>query len=775
MQQHLFAQIITIQGTVTDATTKSPLQAAAVLVAGVDPGMFTDEFGRFEMKFDTISQKQIRMAFSYVGYVAESRTIDLTDSQNRELTIELQPEGFSTDDVVITATKGFEQKQSDVPVSIAVVKPRSIDLQATPNIEKVISQIPGVDNQDGQINIRGSSGFALGVGSRVMVTLDGLPLLTGDAGQATLELIPVDNIAQVEVMKGASSVLYGSSALGGVINVITADPGEVPKTRVRVRGALYDTPRNPEIDWDGDGRAWEGSAHIFHARKIGPVDLTLQTDFIKDSGYRQGTDTEQFRGLLLTKFRPRSVPGLTIGLNASTRIDSSGQILYWCGYKPTQSIENGDTVICHGGLSPTLDSAGLRKQLSQYFALDPSIKYLTPGGNLFWYRGRFLRNTNANSTNQSSKNYIFYNDFIFQTTLAKRINWVSGATYTYQEANGENLYDGRHPGNLLGVYTQMDAKFGKLNTSLGFRYETVQIDTLARESQPIARVGLNYEIAKGTNVRASFGQAFRVPSVAERFTNTSGGGIPVRPNPSIKSERGYSMEAGFRQGYRFKGPRSKFEGYLDIAAFQMNFDDMIEFGVGVDLSRLEIGFSTLNVADARIRGLEITGMNAWSWGNWYANLSGGITLTDPVDLNAVPEEEQLDLTPYSYPDDAIRLVLLLNDPMKADRPRTLKFRSKTLVRTSLSLGYGPVGLTTNFRYRSFVESIDQFLYPLVPDLKSFRDTHPNGNRVTDFILNVDLSRASTLSLTVDNAFNEEYYDRPGLSCTTKIIHFAVSH
>ncbi|RMG54741.1 MAG: TonB-dependent receptor, partial [Bacteroidetes bacterium] len=511
------AQEVSLRGQVTDQATGEPLPGAAISVPALRAGTYAGEDGRYELRL-TLRDQPVEVRVSYSGYTAKSFTL-APGAATETRDIALVEEGFTTEDVVITATKGFEQAQSDVTVSIEVVKPSFIDLQAVPSVDKVISQIPGVDNQGGQINIRGSSGYAYGVGSRVMVTLDGLPLLTGDAGTANLDLIPVDNIAQIEVMKGASSVLYGSSALGGVISIITADPGEKPLTSVRLRGGIFGQPANPALDWDGDATPWSASAHVFHSRRIGPLALAFQTNFIKESGYRQGTDAEISRSLLMLKYRPTSLPGLTLGLNASVNVDSSGSILYWHSYYPGEVVSiSNDTTISKGALTPTPDAGGFRRQLNTDVALDPSIKYLTPNGSLFWYRGRYLRNFNQNNTNQSSDNSIFYNDFLYQTTLAGKVNWVTGVTYTRSSIVGDSLYggtyvyegdtissSGNHAGYSLGAYTQLDAKFGRLNASLGFRYERVQIDETIREEAPVFRAGLNYKIAQGTNIRASFG------------------------------------------------------------------------------------------------------------------------------------------------------------------------------------------------------------------------------------------------------------------------------
>jgi len=593
----IFAQTLTVKGTISDRSNNQGLNGATIAVPALGVGSFATDDGSYQFTANTSDRDSIEIQVQFIGYLPETRTVAVKGKTTITEDFVLTSEDYESKTVVITSSRGFEQEQSDVPISIEVVKQDFVNRLATPNINAVIEQIPGVDNLDGQINIRGSSGYGYGVGSRVMVMLDGLPLLSGDAGAAELSLIPVDNIAQIEVIKGASSVLYGSGSVGGVINVITARPDEKPKTSLRFRQGIYDRPANPALDWDGSSSAYQSSAHIFHSRRIGDMDLTLQTDFIKDSGYRQGTDREEFRGLLMTRWRPKKVPGLNFGVNLSTRQDSSGATLYWRSYFPDTTFiyEPGtdvvvDTLLSGGALTPKADAGATRKQITRRYTVDPYIKYLTKSGHLFWYRGRFLSNNNQNNTGQSSQNYIFYNDFMHQKTINDRLNWTSGVTYSFAQANADSLYQGIKKGNFLGVYSQIDGKIGRFNLTLGGRLETAQVDTLERETRPVFRAGINYKLAEGTNIRANFGQAFRVPSVAERYANTSGGGVLVEPSPDLQSERGYSGEIGIRQGFRVRGTgKSVFQGYVDAAAFVTELNNMVEFG----LKEVEITLNTL--------------------------------------------------------------------------------------------------------------------------------------------------------------------------------------
>ena len=141
-----------------------------------------------------------------------------------------------------------------------VIKPSLIENKNTTNIQTAVDQIPGVNITDGQANIRGGSGWSYGAGTRVLVMVDDMPLISGDAGQAQWSLIATENINQVEIIKGAASALYGSSALNGIINIRTAFPSqrEIDKnrlpgfTKINTHFGLIDKPKRAELNWNGE-------------------------------------------------------------------------------------------------------------------------------------------------------------------------------------------------------------------------------------------------------------------------------------------------------------------------------------------------------------------------------------------------------------------------------------------------------------------------------------------------------------------------------------------
>ena len=100
----------------------------------------------------------------------------------------------------------------------------------------------GIQFVNGQINIRGSTGYIQGLNSRVLLTVDGVPMNQGDRGGIDWDLLAVDEIESVDILKGAGSSLYGSAALGGVVNVTTRDVPNGLHSRLRLTGGAYADP-----------------------------------------------------------------------------------------------------------------------------------------------------------------------------------------------------------------------------------------------------------------------------------------------------------------------------------------------------------------------------------------------------------------------------------------------------------------------------------------------------------------------------------------------------
>lgn len=215
----------TIKGHIRDSKTNEPLIGASVTYNLKDKqGTISDVNGAYEIK---VPEGGVELIFSYVGY--EDQLVPVVIGPNAVMTKDIYMKESTNlmEDVVVTAGR-FEQKLSNVTVSMDLVRENDIRRQAPTDLTSTLQTLPGVDIVDKQPSIRGGGGWTYSVGSRSQILIDGMSALSPKTGDINWNTIPLENVEQVEIIKGASSVLYGSSALNGVINVRTARPGLTP-------------------------------------------------------------------------------------------------------------------------------------------------------------------------------------------------------------------------------------------------------------------------------------------------------------------------------------------------------------------------------------------------------------------------------------------------------------------------------------------------------------------------------------------------------------------
>ena len=290
---------------------------------------------------------------------------------------------------------------------------------------------------------------------------------------------------------------------------------------------------------------------------------------------------------------------------------------------------------------------------------------------------------------------------------------------------------------------------------------------------PIARVGVNARTWPGNNVRASFGQAFRGPSIAERYTSTVGGGLVIEPNPCLDVEKGWSAELAIRQGFKTGTEKRGIFGYVDIAGFLMRYNSMIEFGVSGTTSNnpLDPGFgpvfSALNISNTRIWGFEVTGLIDARYDDFYVSLSGGVTWLDPRNVNPTPEDKQLNfhyqMTPLETFQELNAWLAPEGNPIKKyDNPSFLKYRNRLTTRATLVLNWRKITLTTNFQSKSRVVNYDQFFNVAIRGASEYWATRRVAYELVDMVLAYQVTKGLTASVNVDNIINREYMILPGI-------------
>lgn len=212
-----------IKGTVISGG--KPLQMVNIILKKTNKTTVTDEKGSFILK--NITSGKYELSASYIGYTTEKTTITVADSTEIILDLELK-ETNSLDEVVVTGTlKPVTRLESAVPVE--VYKPTFFKKNPTANVFEAMQNVNGVRPQlncnicnTGDIHINGLEG------PYTLVLIDGMPIVSGLSTVYGLSGIPNSLLERIEIVKGPASSLYGSEAVGGLINIITKNPNQAP-------------------------------------------------------------------------------------------------------------------------------------------------------------------------------------------------------------------------------------------------------------------------------------------------------------------------------------------------------------------------------------------------------------------------------------------------------------------------------------------------------------------------------------------------------------------
>lgn len=755
----LIGQTGGIEGMVMD-TKNEALPYVNILVLEKGTGTQTDDLGNFRLN---LAPGPVQLVFSYLGYNNDTLSFQVNDGRVEKVTVVLQEEATLLNQVVISGSR-FEKPLGKVTVSLDVIPPSLIENSNNVTLEQSIDKVPGVNVIDGQANIRGGSGYSYGAGSRVLLLLDDMPILTGDSGFPYWELIPVETIGQVEILKGASSALYGSSALNGVINVRTAYPTSEPKTKFSFFAGITQNPRNNnEIDIDTLGGAagfridstaknwWANDTSaqkwyekgppnkqglsLSHSQKFGLWDVIGGMYLYNFKSWRQYEFERRARFALKTRYRFAEKSPWEAGLGVTAQFTRTGSFFLWAGdgaegYRPLETIG---------------ESLNRRVQV----IVDPFLKYLK-NNSKHELKFRFFLSNNYTDRNQDLLTNSTFGDYNYQyrfpfggvltTGISQNLNWVEAQLYGGRTFQAQNV----------AAYLQWDQEINKkLNVSTGFRYEMnrlgIQDETCDGspncikdqdwEAKPVFRLGLNYQPAEYTFIRASYGQGYRFPTIAEKFVETQLGPLVIGGNDDLQSETGWSTELGIKQGVKI----SKWKGFIDAAVFMTQYQDMMEFTFGVLPNGF--GFSSKNTGDTQIPGAEITVVGKGSFGPLSTELLMGYTKIKPTYIDFDEEADASSSADFNI----------------------LKYRFEDTFKGDVQFQYNRFSFGFSGRYNSFMKAIDQvFMDFAFLELSESRGDNPNGEWVFDTRLMWDFNEHHTISFLIDNLMNNEYVVRPAM-------------
>ena len=665
---------------------------------------------------------------------------------------------FLTPDVdllntIVVSESRSARKLKYSTLSLEVIKPELIAHTSPTSMEESIGRINGVQVVDNQPNIRSGSGWSYGVGSRVQVMVDDMPMLSGDANQPLWNFIPTEGVEGIEIIKGASSVIYGSSALNGVINIKMRKPKAEPYSKLSLSAGAYDLPARSSLLYQGNQRNTLSNFTLYHSAMHRGLGITASVNGLYDQGYKMSDHDKRLRANVGLR-KSFGEKNLVVGLNAGFQKGNSGSFLLWKSYDSGYNTLNDQVT----------------ESNSTRFVLDPYVK---------WVRGKYTHSLNLRylgvdnnidngdpTVDQSNRSNMVYSEYRSGFTLDKLKLNVLGGIVANASNTSSPLFDGDHTSNNIAAYLQFDRSWNRLTANVGARYEHFTLDSRS-EGKPVIRAGLNYQLASYTFLRASYGQGYRFPSIAESFVSTSVNAVSIFQNPNLRSETGTNMEFGVKQGFKVKNM-----GFmLDGAIFQMTFSNMMEFTFGQwNQTASGIGFKTLNTGDTRIRGAELN--LGFEQKTKRAKLQGfvGYTLTNSKAL----EPDRVIGT------DARGIELTYRNTSSNSEGDVLKYRPQHQAKADIMVEFGKWSIGAGLALQSEVQNIDTafIAFPislLVPGVQRSWEEGHSAYVLLNARIQYEISSKWSLQLISFNLTNREYVIRPADIGSPRSVRFQVNY
>ena len=504
---------------VRDERTKTPLPGVTVAIPALGIGAATDADGRATLPAVPAGGQQVQ--FSSIGYASRTIAFTLPQASDAPALVELEPSSLELQGVVVEATRTGSRIE-DVPVRIDVIDEEEVHEASSmrpANIAMMLTEATGIQPQFTSAN-SGSVAFRIqGLDGRyTQILKDGFPLFGGFSQGLSLVQIPPLDLRQVEIIKGASSALYGGDAIAGLVNLVSKTPTEKPELNV----LLNQTSKG--------GRDLTG----FYTGRAGKLGLTLlatqNTQEARDVSGDQFTDLPQVQATTVTPrlyFYATDSTTLSAGLAATVETRAGGYLPAldnpaMAGYTERNRSERYNTQL-------RLDAHVGRRRL---LTLKNSVS-------------AFTRRIGAGDTYFAGRQLSTYSEASFLVP-AGRHRAVAGAnllTDDFRETSVPALGARDYQYQTMGLFVQDD---WKLRDDL-----TVQAGLRTDYQRPyglfvLPRVAALYKPTPWLSLRAGGGFGYKAPTVFSSATEQRAY-MSVRPlDPSrLRAETSRGLNADF--------------------------------------------------------------------------------------------------------------------------------------------------------------------------------------------------------------------------------------
>jgi len=457
----------------------------------------TDTAGRFH--FNKLYAGRYELVAQALGYKEFRQFVELTD-KNQQLTISLQTDNRQIDEVEVNRKLEAVDnlvKAENAAMPVKVITKREIELMGSRRLDEVLKEQTGI----AIVNDIAGGSRAVGVqiqgfsSNYVMVLVDGQPMLGRNSGNFDLSRISVTNIERIEIIKGASSCLYGSDALGGAINIITRHGAITPQAHASL---LYGTLNTVDATLEGETpfSNQRGSAVI--------SGNYYRTDgFNTDKQYLSSKSTTfppytnySFQG----RVRYRTSKNGTLGVTGRFAARESEMINAWSEDRIIQDKQKDQDINLSASYDYNFDS-GLRSMTRYYFSRFHSQ-----------IAAQWLQQGVLASAEEFGQN-VHRIEQQFAYSPMQQLKFTGGIGGSVEQMDNQDL-DAKRSLNSAFAYLQTEWKpFDRLLTTLGLRYD--QTNVYNGHLSP--SLGLQYHISPTLLLKGGVGAGFKAPDYKMRY------------------------------------------------------------------------------------------------------------------------------------------------------------------------------------------------------------------------------------------------------------------
>lgn len=712
-----------IEGVVVNETGET-LPGVHITIPDLSVGVVSDTNGRFRLTGLPAGSHTLR--FSMVGFQTLTRNVEINENESVALEITLYPLIYTSGELVVTASRR-SQLIGTVSVSMNTVTPEELRSRNIISLDQALDHVPGVQVLGNSVNIRGSSGFAYGVGSRVLLLVDGVPLMGPDQGGLDFDGLPLTQTRQIEVLKSPGSALYGGGALGGVINLITNDFPEKPETTIRFFSGIYQPVRFDQWkeNWDGaaDPRPFTGILFGRSQQINDRLGYWFSGKLHQNSGYLQNNETKGIE--LYSKIGIKTSEQSDFSLYSAVRRNRNQQFLYWNGLG--DPLRPGEIQLGNESASGSNEGLSDRLTILPVFThrIHSSLEYILKG-RLFGVAFRPIdKEGNVRPSEKHNVGVRYGGEVQFNIDPTEQLMITTGLTFDENYVRSDvfvgedSLMVRNQPEGAL--FLQAEYRWNQnFTTTAGFRYDAYQVHTLETATQFSPKFSTSYRINENLTARASFGKGFRVPSVAERFFSNRDF-FPLESNLTLKPETSTGYEGGLTY---FNLVRNRFNLKADLTGFWNEYKELVEPTFVQNLG----AFQFVNLTRARIKGVEASIALSDLDQNHHINLS--YTFLDPFDL---------------------------------EQNRALVYRSKHLLQfSSRSLIFAWFEAGVDFRMASAPDAVDTDFSFFVPDAELFPALYVTDLRGRFLYESTGSQFGLSGTVLIRNLFDYYYIERPAI-------------